>query len=66
MTAVPPPRPMATVTALPGAPLRTLDGRLWDDLTDFERECEVMKRRLRDLPPLPGEVEALASRRVNG
>ena len=45
---LPPPRPTAEVIALPGAPARTLDGRLFTELSLQEQEIEMMKRRLRE------------------
>lgn len=42
------------VVTLPGAPLRTLDGRLILELSERELEIEIMKRRIMRLPPLPG------------
>lgn len=46
---------LSHVEAFPGAPLRTLDGRLFSELSDFDREVEVVKRRILGLPPLKVE-----------
>ena len=48
------PKASANVATLPGAPPRTLDGRLFSKLSEFEMEVEIMKRRILGVPPIPG------------
>lgn len=42
----------SNVTTLPGAPLRTLDGRLLSELSEYELEVEIVKRRILGAPSL--------------
>ena len=45
------------VTTLPGAPPRTLDGRLISELSERDLMNEFMKRRIMRLPPLFADFE---------
>ncbi len=44
------------VATLPGAPLRTLEGKLLSECSDREIEFEIVRRRIRCLPPLTAQV----------
>jgi len=47
MSIAPPPKSTGEVISLPGAPARTIEGKLFSELSEFEQEVEVIRRRLR-------------------
>ena len=47
----------ANVVTLPGSPLRALDGMLISELSVFECEVEIVKRRILGAPPLFADFE---------